>query len=134
MILSKFNGSSAGSSTNLCILAFQEFQNLSNFTLENTQYGMISFNGTVNLSAHGSSIYFSDFDRYIEISSNSISLDSSVLGNLNISTILRLYGLTFTNPRILLDGQECSSTICTKESYSGGILVFNVTHFTTYST
>ena len=44
-----------------------------------------------------------------------------------------MYNLTFSNPRILRDGQVCQSIICTKINYSSNVLRFNVTGFTNYS-
>ena len=67
------------------------------------------------------------------ISNNSIVLNSTALPNFNKSATLSLYGLTFTNPRILRNGEVCPNAICTEVSYSGGTFVFNVTQFTNYS-
>ena len=52
---------------------------------------------------------------------------------LNKSAILKLYNLTFSDPRILRNGEACPNSICTKISYSGGTLTFNVTQFSEYS-
>jgi len=44
-----------------------------------------------------------------------------------------LYGLTFTNPKPIRDGQSCPPNICSEISYSGGTYIYSVTGFTTYS-
>lgn len=101
--------------------------NISNFVIDAPEYGKINFSEIVDLS-NGS-----DIDSYVNVSFNRIELNSSNLTFLNKSAKLRIYNLTFSDPRILKDGGVCSSTICTKESYSGGALVFNVTGFSIYS-
>jgi len=104
-----------------------ELQNITNLTIEIIASGKFEFLESVNISAS------TDLDANIEISDNLISLDSSVLTNFNKSANLYFYGLTFTNPRILRDNVVCPDTICKKIDYAGGILKFNVTHFTSYS-
>jgi hypothetical protein len=75
----------------------------------------------------------SNLDTYINISNNRIELNSTNLTFLNKSAKLRMYNLTFTTPRILVDGTVCPATICTQESYTGGTLAFNVTGFSIYT-
>ena len=123
-----------GNSTNFTILSYGEIQNLSNLILEDTNYGKILFNENINLTDNGNASNNQiDIDSNINISSNRIELNSTVLLNFNKSATLDLYGLSFSNPRILRDGSVCPVTICTEESYSGGILRFNVTQFSVYS-
>jgi len=74
-----------------------------------------------------------DVDSNINISSNRIEINSTEVPNFNKSTTLWLYNLNFAIPRILKDGVVCPSTICTKESYTGNTLKFNVTSFSVYS-
>ncbi|MBA3064448.1 hypothetical protein FP803_03340, partial [Candidatus Woesearchaeota archaeon] len=77
-----------------------------------------------------------DLDSNINISFNNISLDPSAdaLPCLSRSAILTLYNLSFIQPKILADGEDCSDpqrniTNCTIISYSNGNLIFNVTNF-----
>ncbi len=124
-----------GESTNLLNYTYEELQNLSNLTLHQPNIGKISFNELINLT--NDSIPEDnrlDLNNYTNISFNRIEIDSTTLPNLNKSATLTLYGLTFTNPRILRDGDVCPSTICTMNSYSGGTLSFNVNSFSVYST
>ncbi len=129
-----YSVSTRGSSTDFNQSTYEELQNLSRIVLENTNYGKISFNQTINMtndSVPNDSIL--DLDSNTNISSNYININSTALSNLNISATLSLYNLTFTNPRILRDGYVCPPTICTEVSYSGGTLIFNVTQFSAYS-
>lgn len=104
-----------------------DVSNISNFLLQNTSSGSINFTEVVNLTN------VDDLNTYITIESNKISINSSALSSLNKSAILKLYNLTFSDPRILRDGSVCPSTICTEISYSGSTLTFNVTQFSEYT-
>jgi len=130
----EWKGAKKGSSTNFTILSYEEVQNLSGIILENTDSGKILFNENINMTADKN---FSDnqvdLDANVEISSNRIELKSIELPNFNKKATLWLYGLSFSDPRILKDGIVCPDAICTKESYSGVILKFNVTQFGIYS-
>lgn len=130
----EFKGEKKGDSTNLSDYSYEELQNLSNLILENIDFGEIRFNENVNLTDDEN---FDDgeisFDDYVNISTNRIEINSTALPNFNRSATLQLYGLTFSNPRILRGEAVCPSTICTFESYSGNILKFNVTSFSVYS-
>jgi hypothetical protein len=130
----KWVGDNKGNSTNFTILSYLEIQNLSNIILEDTNYGKISFNQNINLTNKPNiSENQIDINSSIIISLNRIEINSTALSNFNKSATLELYGLTFSNPRILRDGIACPDSICTRESYSGGTLRFNVTHFSVYS-
>jgi len=96
-------------------------------TIAQPDHGKINFSEAVDLSSGA------DLNAHMNVSHNRIEINSSALPSLNKSATLSLYNLTFSNPRILRDGSVCASTICTKISYSGGTLVFNVTEFTVYS-
>ena len=130
---SNYSGSTKGSSIDFNQSSYEELQNLSNIILENTDYGEIAFNDAINTTNDSNIDSDLDLDLYINISNNSIVLNSTALPNFNKSATLSLYGLTFTNPRILRNGEVCPNAICTEVSYSGGAFVFNVTHFTTYT-
>ena len=116
----EFNVSNLSSSSDL--------ENFDNFYIEN-DYGMINFSESVNLS------YGLDFNEFVNIAHNRIEIISENIPKLNKSAELTLKNLTFTNPRIMKDGVNCSEEICTKVSYNSPThnLVFNVTGFTVYS-
>ncbi|MDP2909277.1 MAG: hypothetical protein Q8N77_05715 [Nanoarchaeota archaeon] len=115
-------------STNFSSMNDTELESITSLTLAKNGYGKVIFSQVINISE---SI---DLDTYAGISDNSIYINSDVLPNFNKPATLWLYGLTFTNPRILKDGSVCPANICSKTSYSGGVLEFTVTGFTNYST
>jgi len=131
---SNFNGSNKGNSTDFSQLIFEQLQNISNVVLENTLFGKIEFNGTINLTRDSNdSDGIIDIDRNINISFNRIELNAANLPNFNVSSKLRFFNLTFSDPRILRDGAVCAANECVEESFDDGVLVFNVSHFTVYS-
>jgi len=134
ILYNEYAGSLKGISTNFNQSSYEDIQNLSDIILENTDWGKIEFNETINLT---NDLVFNDnlldLDNHTNISNNRIELNSTAIPNFNKSATLYLYNLTFTTPRILRDGSVCPITICTQESFSGGILKFNVTQFTIYS-
>jgi hypothetical protein len=133
ILYSKFASYDKGESTNFNRTSYEDLQNLSNLILEKT-YGKIKFNENINVTADENySDNLVDLDTNVNISSNRIELNSTALPNFNKSATLYLYGLTFTNPIIFKEGAICPDTICTKESYMGGVLKFNVTEFSVYS-
>jgi len=127
-----------GTTTDFDSLDKTEQENISNMTLEHTSYGKILFNEIINISDDAESIgeqprKVINLSAYTNISFNHIFINATGLPQLNKSATLRLYNLSFTNPRILRDGLLCPSEICTKISYIGGTLIFNVTSFSAYS-
>jgi hypothetical protein len=117
---SKFNGST----TNFSAVA--DLRSVSGgATLEIHPWGKLIWLSTINVTD-------ADFDTYVNITNNSIVVDTPNLGSsLNSSANLTLYNLTFTDPIILENNQKC--THCTKISYTQGNLTFNVSHFTSFS-
>ncbi len=122
-----FGNFNEGQTTNFSRFNITELQNLSNVKIEKLDRGLISFIDSINISKE------LNISKYINISFNRIEVQSDFLFEFNKSATLKIYNLTFTNPRILFNDQVCPISICTKNSYSNGILSFNVTHFTTYS-
>ena len=126
----EWRGAFKGNSTDFYTSSYEDMQSLSNIILEQNNSGKILFNQAVNLTDDAN---FSDrnldLDSNVNTSFNRIELNASALPNFNKQATLWLYGLSFTNPRILLNGVICSASICTQESYSGGILKFNVSSF-----
>lgn len=113
--------------------SYEDLLALLNTILRN-QYGEIRFNEDVDVVADLNPLdNLVDFDNNTNISFNRIEVNLTALPNLNKSATLYLYNLTFINPRILKDNVVCPLSICTILSYSGGTLIFNVTHFTVYS-
>ena len=130
----EYSDSTKGESTDFNSSTYEDIQNLSNIILENTQYGKIRFNESINMTddlINNDNLL--DLDNNTNISQNRIELNSTALPNFDKPATLYLYNLTFSNPRILRDGVVCPSSVCTFQSYSGGNLTFNVTQFTVYS-
>jgi hypothetical protein len=96
-------------------------------TLENA-YGMIVWDGPVNSVGQ-------DFDANVDIGQGFVNVNTGGLhSSFNSSATITLYnvqGLIY--PVILIDGVLCSSSVCQITSYSGGNIVFTVTHFTNYT-
>ena len=110
------------------------FTNLSRYTrisvvLQKQSYGIINFSSVDIVSQ------VLDMDTNVNISFNKIYVNSSALSEFNTSAVLTLYNLTFSNPRILRDGNVCNvstTPFCSVVNYSSGTLVFNVSGFSTY--
>jgi len=96
--------------------------------------GSIRFNGTITLTGA-----ISINQTSINVTSNTAFVNSTNLGLFNTTAQITFQGLNFTDPRPLFSGNDdgayinCSSLNCTEHSYSGGVYVFNVTSFSTYS-
>ena len=116
-----------GSTTNFFDVA--NLSNISYMILEKTAYGKINFSDSISLNV--SKNY--TLNTYVNISNNYISINSVALPELNKSATLTLYNLSFTNPRVLIDGAVCPSSICTEVSYTGNNFTFTVTQFSAYS-
>jgi hypothetical protein len=95
--------------------------------LDAPEYGRINFSESVNLSG-------GDIGSYVSVSFNRIEIDTVGLPALDGVATLRLYNLTFSNPRILRDDVICPISICSEVDYTGGTFEFNVTGFSVYST
>ncbi len=123
-----------GVSTDFNSSSFEDLENLPGVILEIPSYGKIVFNENINLTNDETPLdNFLDIDSNSNISSNFVEINSTALPNFNKSATIYLYGLTFSDPRILRDGVVCDSPICTEVNYSGGTFIFNVSSFTYYS-
>ena len=114
----------SGETTNLSGV---DLSDVESFTIDDATSGKIVFSNNVDI------VNLTNLDSYVNISNNRIELDSSNLTNLNTSARLTLRDLSFSDPRPLIDGVVCSSTICTEVSYFANTFVFDVNHFTIYS-
>ncbi len=119
--------------TNFNEYSYEEMENMTNFYLEHTDFGKFLFYGAINFTDdENPEDGIINIAEYMNVSFNRIFLNSTALPNFNTSATLQIHGLTFTNPRLVMDGEVCPSTICTQNSYLSGVLSFNVTHFTEY--
>ncbi len=134
ILYEEYRGSRKGRSTDFYNYSYEDLQSLSSIIIENTLAGRVTFEQVINLindSNPNDSLL--DIDSNTNISYNRIEINSTALPNFNKLATIRLYGLNFSEPRILKNGEVCPSDTCTIKSYSSGILVFNVTNFTIYS-
>ncbi len=75
----------------------------------------------------------------LNFSSNKAYLKSTELTFLNTSAQIKLKGVSYTDPGPTVDLTDsgtyldCAASRCTKQGYSNGIFIFNVTSFTSYS-
>jgi hypothetical protein len=118
ILVSGFDGDSTDLST-------ENISEVKNLTLSKSGKGKIKFSTPTNLSG----IY--DLESNIVITHLSISINSSNLPALDKPATLTIYSVPYQNIVILKDGVVCNS--CTIGSFSGGILVFDVLGFSTYT-
>jgi hypothetical protein len=76
---------------------------------------------------------WADFDSYVDLGQFFVYVNSSGLNNtFNSTANITFYNLPWTElPIIYEDGSQCSD--CVVNFFSGGVLSFNVTHFSNYS-
>lgn len=88
-------------------------------------FGLINFTEEINYTQDR------DLDTFIELSNNLAEVIN--IPEMNVSAIVTLTGLTLTNPRVMRNSVECSSSICTEISYVGGNFTFSVKAWSSYS-
>jgi hypothetical protein len=113
-----------GTTTNL---TGNNLSNLENVVLEIWPIGTVQFQQNITIER------CLDLDTHAGIGEYYTSIDSSQISEFNKSANITLYNVSFVDPQIMADGSLCNSSVCTLINYSGGIFVFNVTHFTNYS-
>jgi hypothetical protein len=121
--LPEYSTFSADLTTNLS--AKENLRNLTNFTIGKVNKGRIIFvNKNINLEGK-------DLERNIFIESKKILINSSGLVELNESAILQFYDVAYIKPLTYRDGSLCKD--CNEISYSGGVYVVEVPHFSEYT-
>jgi hypothetical protein len=112
--------------------AFYGYDNLTglnNLLLGISGRGAVFFINKSSLNVEGV-----DFDSHVNILTNSIALDANNLTFLrNKSAILQFFDVHFVEPKIFRDGIECVSPNCNLTSYANATLVYNISHFSTYT-
>jgi hypothetical protein len=101
-----------------------------------TAYVDVPTNGSVRWF-HCVDVSSQNFDLNVRISNNLSTVLFGLGSSFNTTAEVVLRNLSWDYmPMVLIDGQECPSSICQNISYnvSTGIILFNVTHFTNYST
>ena len=121
-----------GSTTNFSNMNNNQLRDISEMTLERTKHGKIIFQESIDLT-QDSVNWNVDLDSNVNISNNWIEINTDKLTSLKKQAVLYLYNLSFSNPRLLRNGEVCPSSICQKIDYSSEILIFTVTSFAKYS-
>ncbi|RJQ19718.1 LamG domain-containing protein, partial [Candidatus Woesearchaeota archaeon] len=105
---------------------------ITNFRIARTNVSIINFTSTVN-NIH-------NLSRHIILTENLVRVNSSAVPGLNRSANITLYGTDTPGvPLLIFDNEDdgsflaCPSTRCTLQSYGGGVILFNVSRFTSYS-
>ena len=126
----------AGSTTDFSTV---DVRNITNLTIDDSGIGTIRYCGYMDLS-NGT-----DINGIIDIQGND-SMQGDAAGNaiivdtvsdprFNRSAILTMYGLSYNAaPIIYADGAICTDCMVMNYTPQTGTLVFNVTHFTAYTT
>jgi hypothetical protein len=103
-----------------------DLNDVSKFVLENPSYGKISYNQNLNLTGGV------DFDSLVVIGEEQVGVNSLVEERMNRSATIEMYNLNYQFvPKVLKDGVICQD--CQINSYAGGVLIFNVSSFSTYT-
>ena len=110
---------------------------ITDFDIGISSHGKISYrNRIIRFMRRVNDNYFGrmDFDSGINISHNRVELNTSILSELNTSTNITFYNVGLTNPKILKDGENCSSLKCQIIYWNSTFdtLVTTVPHFSVY--
>jgi len=114
------------------------FTNVNESSITNVKIG-VTDTGLIDFGDQTLNLTDANLDNIVEISSNRVSIDSASFTNLNKSATITMLGLTYDKrPALLIDGEPCneSNETCLFLNYSSGtgILNFNVSHFTAFTT
>lgn len=112
-----------------------DFSRIIGLYLEKTGYGKITFQKEMNFTDRDALTWLADLDGKIDLNTRvKIALDADLIANLvDTQAQLVMYGLTFNNPKVLVNGAEDTSGVTSGLSYANGTLTFNVAHFTTFT-
>ena len=103
-----------------------DLKNVTNLTLEIEGKARIKWH-------HRKNIEDANLDRHITFGKGWVNVDSAALPELSDDATITVYDLAYrTMPVIYRDGELCDD--CEIKQYLGGDLVFDVPHFTNYST
>lgn len=110
-----------------------EVSNATNITINSSSAG-IDFGDSV-LDFTG----IADLDTLFTIADGVVGMDSSAAPGLNKSARIVMEGLSYTNPIVLYNSNydtnatdECPDDICSNYDYSGGVLSFDISHFSVF--
>jgi hypothetical protein len=101
---------------------------------EGTAIGKISFLSEMNFTDQDALSWMQDLGSNIDMSTKgTIGLNADLIKNLTATNAtLTMYGLSLSNPEVLVDGATDTGGVVSGLSYSGGNLTFTAAHFTTF--
>ncbi|MBD3310360.1 hypothetical protein GF351_04020 [Candidatus Woesearchaeota archaeon] len=70
-------------------------------------------------------------DQTVTIGRYGVAINTTNWYHLNVSAVITLFNITFTNPVIIMDGEECEA--CSRISHELPVFVFSVPHFTNFT-
>ncbi len=124
VLYNNFNGDTTG----FIYLTDAELENIYLMTLERIAYGKVIPQTIINLTQDAVNNVV-DLDSNINISDNYVYINTTSLHSLNGTIRVYLYGLNFTNPQVLRNGEHCPGTVCQIIGYSSGVLSFDIFGF-----
>jgi len=112
-----------------------DHQKVENFTLDVPGKNKIVFGEALDLSTTSTSNALKELDKYVKLDTiGIIELNSSLLPALNKKATLTISGLSFVStPEILINGAKDTQNIVSNVKYEGGILTFDIAHFTRFT-
>jgi len=111
-----------GNSTDL---ESEDLENITNLIIEKSQYGMINFTDTINLSGGA------NLDSYVSFDINRIEVRSDYVPELNKPAILTIRGISYHNPVIMRNDYPCGT--CNILEVGADYVTFSVMEFSVYS-
>lgn len=122
-----------GITTNLA--DFSDYSRLTGLYFERSNYGKITFLREMNFTNTDIFTWLSTLGEKIDLSTKArIELDADLIKNLvDTQAQLTMYGLSFNNPKVLVNGAEDTEGIVSGLAYSGGTLTFTAAHFTVFT-
>jgi|GEM_PF-4377074 len=118
----------SGSTTNWSAIPDLRYVCNGTAVLDDPTTDKIRWNNCVNVTAQ-------DFDSYVNFEYNNVTVLFGLDSNLNSSATITIRNLPWdATPLILRDGIICQEPECSNVTYSSGTAIFNVTHFSSYTT
>ncbi|MEK7110122.1 MAG: hypothetical protein AAB876_02775 [Patescibacteria group bacterium] len=101
---------------------------------DGTPIGKITFLSEMNFTDQDALSWMQNMGTNIDMSTKgTIGLNADLIKNLTATNAsLTMYGLSLSNPEVLVDGATDTGGVVSGLSYSGGSLTFTAAHFTTF--
>ena len=112
-----------GATTSIDTYTEAQLSSIPNLILEKTASAKVDYQETISITRD------INFDNIYTISQSHVQVDPTLYPELDKSAILSFYGITFTDPQILLDGSPCASATCQIINYTSNTLIIDVPSF-----